>query len=257
MSKSIPVMGKVIRGDATRVVTAASTLSNLLDDSFEKAIAPKTAADRMEAERAAAIAQGYQDGLLRAKAEVEAAMDDSNKRVQRALAALCDAVETFDQRQTVALADVDDAIAMGALAIASAVLQRELNTMSDPGAEAIIRAIALAPNRGEVIARLHPEDAQTLNMDSVSTGSRTVRVVADPKVEPGGCIVDAGELRVDAQISSALDNVRTALRLDGNLPMEVTEPLAMQPVSSAPKSEVSAGLDTQISRTTASEAPQA
>ena len=36
-------------------------------------------------------------------------------------------------------------------------------------------------------------------------------VIADPAVEPGGCILEVGDSRIDAQLGSALDRVRAAL----------------------------------------------
>ena len=171
--------------------------------------------EALEAERLKAFEQGYQDGLEQAHAEVAAAVDDSNKRVRRALAALCDAVDSFDERQTIALGDVEDAIVTGSLMIAQAVLQRELSLAMDPGAEAIARAMRLAPDRGNVIARLNPDDLATLQMDSISTTTRTVDVIADPTIEPGGCIVEVADTQVDTQLSSVLARVIEVLIGEG------------------------------------------
>lgn len=38
-----------------------------------------------------------------------------------------------------------------------------------------------------------------------------MRFVADPNVTPGGCVVDLGSARIDAQVPAALDRVRAAL----------------------------------------------
>jgi flagellar assembly protein FliH len=36
-------------------------------------------------------------------------------------------------------------------------------------------------------------------------------VIPDPAVEAGGCILEVGDSRIDAQLGSALDRVRAAL----------------------------------------------
>ncbi len=211
-----PVSGNkasVFRGDQASVAASASLLSDSFDKTFEKQVKPSTAAERLEIERANAMQQGYQDGILAAKAEVEAALEDANVRVKRLLAALGEAVNDFDQRQTVALHEVEDVIAAGALAIAESVLQREIASATDPGAEAIARALKLAPESGDVVARLHPDDVTTLSMDSIEVTGRQISVVGDPEIEPGGAVLMIGDLRIDAQVSSALKSVRRALRV--------------------------------------------
>ncbi len=213
--------------------------------------APKTvlmtAIQEAEAARAAAVQAGYEEGLEQARVQIEAAMEDANRRVRRALAALCTAVESFDERQAIALTDVEDAIVAGAFGIAQAVVERELITATDPGADALARAMKLAPERGDVIARLNPTDVETLSMEDISTSTRTVRVVADATVEAGGCIVEVGETRVDAQLSTAFAHVKEALFGSAELAPEHT--IEIEPGKKA------AGRKPKTSRKTASEAP--
>ena len=40
---------------------------------------------------------------------------------------------------------------------------------------------------------------------------QTAEIVADPTVEPGGCIVDVDACSIDAQIGSAIERMRAAL----------------------------------------------
>lgn len=201
----------VFRGDQAGVAASPRLLSNSFDQTFEKKELPATAVERLELERQNAMQQGYQEGLLAAKSEVENALQDANVRVKRVLAALGEAVDDFDRRQTIGLHDVENAIAASAIAIAEAILQRELTTAKDPGAEAIARALKLAPESGDVTARLHPEDVATLSMDDIDSQNRKITVVGDAAIEPGGCVLVIGDLRIDAQLSSAIQSVRAAL----------------------------------------------
>ncbi len=45
---------------------------------------------------------------------------------------------------------------------------------------------------------------------------RDLTLVADPGVEPGGCILAVGDSRIDAQLGPALDRVRAALSAGGS-----------------------------------------
>jgi flagellar assembly protein FliH len=205
---------KVLRGTAaTRAKHAVGSDAIGAFDPTATRVA-RNPAEAAEAARAAAFQQGYQEGLDAAQAEVAAAMDDANRRVRHAVAALSEAIANFDTRETTAIAAVEDAVVAGAFALAREIVQRELTVMTDPGAEAIARALSLTPQRGETVARLNPADAATLSIDNVDGNTRTLTVVADPSVQSGGCVVEVGDARIDAQLSSALAHVRQALAID-------------------------------------------
>jgi flagellar assembly protein FliH len=191
-------------------------------------------AEAAEQARLLAFEKGYNDGLEQARRDVELATEEANKAVRRSLAALAQAADGFDERQALAIADVEDAIVAAAFEIARAVVQHELNAMTEPGAEAIARAMQLAPTRGELYVRMNPQDVETLNTTNFSSTTREVHIVPDQTIELGGCIVDAGETQIDARFSAVFANVRTALGL--------------------PESAV-AGSNSSDSRTTAQEAP--
>jgi flagellar assembly protein FliH len=205
-----------------RVIKAAaagaSTLQHAVMDRFEQKsteiVAPAVTPAQQHKQGYDA---GYQEGLTQAHADVVAATEDSNRRVRRALAALTEAVDMFDNRQTVALADVEDAIVAGAFALARSVLQRELITAVDPGGDALARALQLVPDRGDVIARLNPEDVATLNMERVTSTGRTVHLMPDANIELGGCIVEVGAMRIDAQLTPALQHAARAMNVDPEL----------------------------------------
>lgn len=170
-------------------------------------------AEAAEQARLLAFEKGYNDGLEQARRDVEIATDEANKAVRRALAALAQAADGFDQREAVAISDVEDAIVTAAFEIAQAVVQHELNAMSAPGAEAIARAMQLAPAHGDLVVRMNPQDVETLNTTNFSTTTRQVLIVPDQSIELGGCIVDGGTTQIDARFSAVFANVRTALGL--------------------------------------------
>ena len=84
---------------------------------------------------------------------------------------------------------------------------------SAPGRAALERALRIAPDEGHLVARLHPDDARVLDVSAVagSPSRRTIEIVADPAVEPGGCVLDTPTGSIDALLSTALERVGEAL----------------------------------------------
>ena len=153
------------------------------------------------------FAAGRQDAALAAQADTAAAA----QAAATALQALDAATAALQDRQTVAVADVEQHIVELAMSIAEAVIQRELAATTTPGRDALLRALALAPERVDAIARLHSDDLQTVGDLTALTAERQITLVGDDSVERGGCVVDVGACRIDAQISPALDRVRKSL----------------------------------------------
>jgi flagellar assembly protein FliH len=156
---------------------------------------------------------GYQAGLAeglaagRAGAAAEAA--EATARAEALCRSLGQAAHDLRRREALELKGLEDALARAAFDLASAVVGRELQLSSSPGADALARALALVPAGCEATARLHPNDVASLG-----EVPGAVAVIPDPAIEPGGCILEVGDSRIDAQLGSALDRVRTALMGD-------------------------------------------
>jgi len=162
----------------------------------------------------AQVQQGYDDGYQAGLAEGlaagrAAAAGESAAAVGRAEAlfrSLVEAADDLRRRQALELKGLEDTLARTAFDLAAAVVGRELQLSSSPGADALARALALVPAGCMATARLHPDDVASLG-----AAPESVAVIADPAIEPGGCILEVGNSRIDAQLGSALDRVRSAL----------------------------------------------
>lgn len=178
--------------------------------------------------------EGYRAGLAEGLAAGRAAMSTESAahlaRLEALIRSLDEAAADLRRRQALELAGLEDALARTAVDLASAIIGRELQVAVSPGADALARALALVPAGATAVARLHPADAALLDGERPSTsliapdssGSTAhgatapavpggVTIVADPAIEPGGCILEVGDSRIDAQLGSALDRVRAAL----------------------------------------------
>lgn len=146
------------------------------------------------------LQRGYQDGRNDARADLSFA-----------LTALHEAIEDLHRRDAAGIATLADETVSLALAIAESVIGRELATATDPGRDALVRALAMAPDRGPAVARFHPDDAERLGDVAAISGGRPIELIADAAVERGGCIVDVGPARIDGQLGAALERVRAEL----------------------------------------------
>ncbi len=163
-------------------------------------------------------AAGFEAGYAAGRAAALAADEDARARVtashQARLTALLAATEDALSDAIGQLADVAAAAAAEtagtAFEVAEAIVGRELTTATDPGRDAVVRALTLAPDGVEVILRLHPADAEALRTEDLAPGP-LVRIVSDASLAAGDCVGEAGWTRIDARISTALERVRDVL----------------------------------------------
>lgn len=177
----------------------------------------KEAAELAERRRDAGFDEGYTTGWAAAEAEVAAAIDDHRRNAQRlasGAAAFERAAEQLRNRDEVSLAQIErDMIAL-AVALAEEIVGRELASLDAPVREALERVAGLLPDRGVPVVRVHPDDEATAREAveaDIVRWTREVDLIADPGVEPGGCIVDVGPCRIDGQVGTALARLREAL----------------------------------------------
>jgi flagellar assembly protein FliH len=153
---------------------------------------------------------GYRAGMAEGLAAGRAAMATESAGMLERLAAVMrsfdEAAADLRRRQALELAGLEDTLARTAVDLASAIIGRELKVTESPGVDALARAMSLVPAGATATARLNPADAALVTDEPAG-----VSIIADPAVEPGGCILEVGNSRIDAQLSSALDRVRAAL----------------------------------------------
>jgi flagellar assembly protein FliH len=188
--------------------------------SFESAFSPLEAelpGPAVEVDPAVAAAEqqrGYDDGfragmaegLAAGRAALAAESAAHLARLEAVVRSLDEAAADLRRRQALELAGLEDTLARTAVDLASAIIGRELAVAESPGADALARAMALVPAGATTLARLNPADAAL-----VTEPPSGVTILPDPAVEPGGCILEVGDSRIDAQLGSALDRVRSAL----------------------------------------------
>jgi flagellar assembly protein FliH len=151
---------------------------------------------------------GYEDGLAIAERQVV-------DRVAHALDALEAARRALEARDAVTIDELAAGIGPTVVAIVEAVLQREVGDGAEAVVQAIHRGLALAPDRGDAVVRLHPDDAEALRDSSTSlvdlAPGRTLELAPDPAISAGGAVLVIGACTIDAQLASAISRVREVL----------------------------------------------
>jgi flagellar assembly protein FliH len=151
---------------------------------------------------------GYEDGIAIAERQVV-------DRVARALDAIEVARRDLEARDAASIDELAAGIGPTVVAIVEAVLQREVRDGAEAVVQAIHRGLALAPDRGDVVVRLQPDDVEALRATSTSlvdlAPGRALELVPDPAIGAGGAVVDVGACTIDAQLTSAVARVREVL----------------------------------------------
>jgi flagellar assembly protein FliH len=161
--------------------------------------------------KAVGYAEGYQLGNQRAADDALAAATEREARLRDALSALTTAAAECNARQSAAIDDIQETIVDAIFDLAQTLLGRELSHTRTPGRDALRRALDMAVNHGPATARLNPDDIDTVGDLAVLAPGRVITIVPDPSIEPGGCILEAGSARVDAQLGTALGRAKRAL----------------------------------------------
>jgi flagellar assembly protein FliH len=102
-----------------------------------------------------------------------------------------------------------------AFELAETLLGREISLNPSLSLDAVRRAVALVPQGEDLVVRLHPGDVVTPEELQALVPDASVKVVLDPHVELGGCVVEAGPCRIDAQVGPAMERARALIHSVG------------------------------------------
>jgi flagellar assembly protein FliH len=193
----------------------------LVDPTLEAVVA-----DAEERARTAGWERGRQEGREAAWQEIaqQAAAQDraradqvkaQERRREQELMRVVDALRVstadLEAREAPVFRDIEHAVATMAVQIAEVLIGRHLELGKWLALDAVQRALALAPRQSAAIVRLHPDSTLDLPDVSGAVPGGSVTIVADPSIEIGGCIVEAGDRTIDAQLGPALQRLHEVL----------------------------------------------
>ena len=222
---SSPDDGPVLRGSVAEAATAAR---------FGVDLRRGVPADSEPVERAkqeartAGYAEGWAQGqraaALAAEAVAERARAVEQAHDQRRATALAQAVNALGRAVTnletqmmPTLHELQEAVLAHAFELAEAIVGRAMDDPEGRAAAALRRAMNAAPDQGDVVVSLHPDDFRNLVGTATDADynyeGRPVHLRPEPALHPGDAVAETGTTTVDASIAAAVARARAALRL--------------------------------------------
>jgi flagellar assembly protein FliH len=167
-------------------------------------------------------ARGYDAGMAKAKAEMEGQVNELKARIQR-----LDKLLQFMSRPLEELdADVEKMLLQLTLTVGKQLARRELRI--DPvQVIAIIRESVqdLPTAAREARVHLHPEDASIVRERLAEpSNERAWRIVEDPTMSRGGCVVKTETSRIDARLESRINTIIANVLGDERAPERTETP---------------------------------
>ncbi len=102
------------------------------------------------------------------------------------------------------------------VAIAAKLVRGELSTRPELATGMISEALQLAAGQTHLKVRLHPGDLERLGPQAEDvvkrlTACASPELVADPKLTPGGCVIDTQHGQIDARLETILERITAEL----------------------------------------------
>jgi flagellar assembly protein FliH len=212
-----------LEAHAADIVRRAEIAAVQLRETARQAVAAELEQLRTEARAAGEAAgrqAGYEQVTREARSEVRAALQ---KHLTSVIGALTAAVRDFDRAKRHLLAEAETGLIELSLAIARRIC-KWLPETTPAVAEANARhVLALVGPQADLELHVHPDEAAAVSDWAAELAGACdelphVRIVADPAVTRGGCVLRGREVVVDAALDTQLDRIARALIGAGDEP---------------------------------------
>ncbi len=149
--------------------------------------------------------QGQDEATVRAGEELRQQLEQLRLGANAALRQLAEIETRVESECRAALIDL-------VLATATRIARERIEAGDPIAARALADAVAALPAIEAIRVRLHPDDLESVNRDLADQiDRRRIELVADERVERGGCVIESPVGLVDATLPVAIEAVRGAL----------------------------------------------
>ncbi len=154
--------------------------------------------------------QARESGLEEAKRLAE---ENASDKVKEALETVNQAV---NERRKI-IKDAEAEVLRMALKVAEQIIRSEVSLHRDVSLNIVSDAISRVSDREQIIIRVNREDIDNMKkykdrIGSVVDGIKSLSIVEDSTVEPGGCVIETNLGYVDARISTKIAAIEEAFR---------------------------------------------
>lgn len=179
------------------------------------------AEEQAEQLRAEAEEIGHATGTVQAHADFEEAVEtEVRRRVEQSLQQLIPPLQAATERlvrdrEQILLRWETDLVRLG-LTLAERILRREIEVHPAPPFELVAEALQLTAGSASVLLRMHPHDIAEVNAHSddwqqLLSTQQSLKVVADPQVSRGGCLLETAVGEIDGRIETQLARIADEL----------------------------------------------
>jgi flagellar assembly protein FliH len=131
-----------------------------------------------------------------------------------------EAIETLNQaviERKKIIKDAENEVLRLALKVAEQIIKSEVSLHRDVSLNIVSDAISRVSDREQVIIKVNREDLENVKkykdrIGSIVDGIKSLSIVEDSAVEPGGCVIETNLGYVDARISTKIAAIEEAFR---------------------------------------------
>jgi len=150
--------------------------------------------------------KAYKDGIALGKQEAAQKLKEALDTINQAM----------DQRKKI-IKDSEAEILRIALKAAEQIIRSEVSLHRDVCLNIVSDAINRVSDREQIIIRVNREDAEYIKrykdrLSGIVDGVKSLSILEDSQIEPGGCIIETNLGYVDARISTKLESLEEALK---------------------------------------------
>ncbi|MGE5588580.1 MAG: FliH/SctL family protein [Clostridia bacterium] len=219
---ALPEAALSTRGGARKSREAGADPAALARSLIEQAErAAKARLDEATQESARILKEAYDKGYEDGRAEATARVMERAKEFLEYLESLVRGVaETAEN----AVRAAEDTVALLAIEVAEKILRHEVSIDGSVVLEMVRESVEKAKAGGSIKIRVSAWDLDRVKdfrdeLIKIADDVESIEIIEDPRVEPGGCIVDTEFGSVDARLGTQLREIRRAFfgNGDGNV----------------------------------------
>ncbi len=154
--------------------------------------------------------EGYKMGVEEGKRE---GLSEVSSRLEEALETLNSAIK---ERKKI-IKDAESEILRLALKVAEQIIRSEVSLHRDVCLNIVSEAISRVSDREQIIVKVNRDDLDTIKkykdrIASLVDGVKSLSILEDSSVEPGGCVIESNLGFVDARIGTKLKAIEEAFK---------------------------------------------
>lgn len=148
---------------------------------------------------------GFAEGMKRAEKEFRSTIDEAKKILQDAL----------EERERIII-EAEDEIIQLSINIAQKIIGQEVNSDRALILKMVEKAFEKVRDREEISLRVNPDNLDAVleakeKIISSTQGINKMKVLADPEITAGGCVIETSNGTVDARVERQLQEIEQSL----------------------------------------------